>query len=66
MTAQEKINDALDIAFQFGQIEGDHHRAWVIDQMVHVLCGTDEAYQKWVKEYKGPNSEYTWDTGIAP
>ena len=28
---------ALEIAVRYGQIDGDHHKAWVIDQMVRAL-----------------------------
>jgi hypothetical protein len=35
----EKINTALDFALHYGQIDGDRHKAWVIDQMVRALTG---------------------------
>lgn len=65
----ERIEAALDLAWQYGQIDGSHHRVWVIDQMVRVLCGSDEEYNKWVNEYEKPfesGDYYEWDTGIAP
>lgn len=65
--SEARISDALDIARDYGQIEGDHHRAWVIDQMVRSLTGS--GYRRWVEEYKagehGPNT-YSWDEGVAP
>ena len=61
------VRRALDVAFNYGSIEGDHHRAWVIDQMVRDLAG--DKYAEFVKAYNdgedGPNS-YEWDEGIAP
>ena len=36
---EEEVQKALDIAVQFGGIDGDHHKAWVIDQMVRALTG---------------------------
>lgn len=52
---------------RYGGIDGEHHKTWVIDQMVRALTGTD--YANWVQESKvgedGPNT-YTWDEGIAP
>lgn len=68
---ERRITDALDIAWRYGQIGGDHHKTWVIDQMVRVLCGDEESYKKWVGEYTAPMSDdsddrYDWDTGIAP
>lgn len=35
----KRIEDALAIAVQFGGVDGDHHKAWVIDQMVRALTG---------------------------
>lgn len=61
----ERIQKALELAWRFGQIDGSHHRVWVIDQMVRVLCGDEETYNKWVKEYEDEGA-YEWDTGIAP
>lgn len=65
----ERIEAALDLAWQYGQIDGSHHRVWVIDQMVRALCGSDEEYNEWVDEYEKPfenGDYYEWDIGIAP
>ena len=64
-----KIEQALDLAWQSAQIDGGHHKMWVIDQMVRVLCGSEEEQEKWVGEYIGPDEDgdcYSWDCGIAP
>ena len=62
-----RIEQALEIAFFYGQIDGDHHKRWVVDQMVRKLTGA--RYDDWVKDYQdgedGPET-YEWDTGIAP
>ena len=61
------IEKALDVANNYGGIDGDHHKTWVIDQMVRALTG--DLYEKWVAEHCagecGPDS-YEWDTGVAP
>lgn len=31
------VGKALAVAMQYGGIDGDHHKAWVIDQMVRAL-----------------------------
>lgn len=64
----KRIKEALSLAWQYGQIDGAHHKTWVIDQMVRALCGSDEEYRKWVEVYETPDGEdyYEWDTGIAP
>lgn len=60
------IEKALEYAWRYGQIDGGHHRIWVIDQMVRMLTG--DRYEQFVKDYcKGEDGEeYEWDTGIAP
>lgn len=67
MGEQERIEMALDLAWRFGQIDGDHHKEWVIDQMVRALTG--DQYDQWVSRAKsgedGPDT-YSWDEGIAP
>ncbi len=68
-TQEKSIAAALDYAFSYGQIDGDHHKTWVIDQMVRQLTG--DGYRSWVKEYGGDvneegDPEYIWDTGVAP
>lgn len=62
-----RIDNAIDIAVQFGGIDGAHHKAWVIDQMVRALAGDD--YESIVAIARsgehGPET-YEWDEGIAP
>ena len=64
---QECIEKAIDLAVQYGGIDGDHHKAWVIDQMVRALAG--DRYEQIVADAKdgedGPDT-YSWDEGIAP
>lgn len=68
LSKQEKqINEALDLAFEYAQIDGGHHKMWVIDQMVRKLTGIN--YKEWVNNYEydeETEEEYDWDTGIAP
>lgn len=64
---EKKIDNALQRAFEYSQIDGAHHKAWVIDQMVRDLTG--DSYADWVSIYEIGESgekEYTWDAGIAP
>lgn len=66
---RRRIVAALDLAYRYGGIDGDHHKMWVIDQMVRALTGTESDYARWVHEHNavedGPNT-YEWDEGIAP
>lgn len=62
-----QVDAALDIALRYGGIDGDHHKAWVIDQMVRILTG--EFYEAWVKAAKDGedgSETYDWDEGIPP
>ena len=75
---EARIENALRIAGIVGQVEGDHHKAWVIDQMVRALCGcmeytdgsfaSNQEYRDWIEHYcyVDGEQEYEWDTGIAP
>ena len=67
MTSEQKIVAALDIAISYGQIDGAHHKAWTIDQIVRALTGED--YDRVIAEAcdgeDGPDT-YGWDVGIAP
>lgn len=64
---EERLQKAIHIAIRFGGICGDHHKAWVIDQMVRALAG--DKYEQVVKDAKagddGPDT-YDWDVGIPP
>jgi hypothetical protein len=67
MTDFERIMEAISIATNYGGIDGAHHKAWVIDQMVRVLAG---GYYKMVvqtaKNGKDGPDTYSWDEGIPP
>lgn len=67
MTDEKRIAKALKLILQYGGIDGDHHKAWVLDQVVRALTGP--RYKQWVKEAKagedGPET-YGWDEGCAP
>jgi hypothetical protein len=65
-TDAERIELALGVLSQDGQVDGDHHKAWVIDQIVRLLAPD---YGTWITRYKdgedGPDT-YGWDEGTAP
>lgn len=66
---EERIQKALKIAWMYGQIGGEHHKMWVIDQMVRAFCKDEEEYKEWVIAYETPITEddyFEWDMGIAP
>ena len=63
----KRVAEALSLAARYGGIDGDHRKAWVIDQMVRKLAGAN--YESFVREachgVDGPDT-YTWDVGVAP
>lgn len=65
MNDKERIEKALEFAFQYGQIDGSHHRVWAIDQIVRILS---DNYPKFISDYETDEdgNEYEWDCGIAP
>lgn len=57
-TSENGPQKALELAFSYGQIDGSHHKAWTIDQMVRALTG--ENYEKFINFYR-----FTADDGEA-
>lgn len=66
-SAEARIAKALELASCYGNIDGAHHKDWLIDQMVRAL--TCKGYEDWVKDFQdgedGPDT-YEWELGIAP
>jgi hypothetical protein len=64
-TVYQRVKKAITIAFQYGSIDGAHHKMWVIDQIVRTLLA--EEYDTVVEEYKNcEDGPYEWEEGIAP
>jgi hypothetical protein len=69
VNAVADIESALKLIKRHGGTEGAHHKQWVLDQVVRILLGNQDDYNRWVEEYEngedGPKT-YSWDKGIAP
>ena len=67
MSPTDRIARAIQLAVDFGGIEGEEHKNWVIDQMVRILAG--EGYPTVVASAcvgeEGPDT-YEWDCGVEP
>ena len=65
--AQTRIDHAVELIFDYGGIDGGHHKMWVLDQVARTLLGDDydETVRLACDGNEGPNT-YDWDTGIAP
>ena len=64
---EEERKRVLDLIFEYGQIDGEHHKTWVIDQIVRILM--KDQYDEWIKNYvydEETGDIYSWDKGIAP
>lgn len=64
---EKESKKVLDLIFEYGQIDGGHHKMWVIDQIVRIL--TKDKYNEWIKNYvydEETGDIYDWDKGIAP
>lgn len=69
MNDRDRRNAALDIISRFGDVDGAHHKQWLLDQVVRLLTASEADYQAWVAETRrgddGPET-YAWETGVAP
>ncbi len=61
--AHGREDHVLDLLSSYGQTQGAHHKAWVIDQIARTLLG--EQYDKWIAAMDDAGCS-TWDTGIVP
>ncbi len=66
--AEVNVDKIVELAV-LGQYDGDHHKAWVIDQILREVLG-EETYNAFVEGYEEVDEDgwavYTWDVGIAP
>lgn len=66
-TDAERIRLATELILEDGQVDGDHHKTWVIDQVLRLLTGS--RYRQVIEEYcagEDGAETYSWDEGIAP
>jgi hypothetical protein len=79
---KERAKNALQILTDYGGIDGEHHKAWAIDQAIRALCGVpcpenqkapgntaNAEYIRYVYEScQGEDGDWTfeWNVGVAP
>lgn len=61
--ASDRIQEALEILIQYGQVDGAHHKTWVIDQAVRALAGP--LYDELIREANAKDDS-DWKTGTPP
>ncbi len=57
----------MSLIAKYGQIPGDHHKAWVLDQIARIIMGVN--YDDWVANMRGGkegDEMYDYEIGIAP
>jgi hypothetical protein len=63
-----RIAAARELAWRFGMIDGEHHKQWVIDQMLRALLA--DGYDAWVayRDAQLDDGEpcRPWGRGVAP
>lgn len=52
---------ALEWIFRYGQIDGSHHKAWVLDQVAQILHGTPVIVVQ--AKWEGGHTEYRLNLG---
>lgn len=65
--SENKIKEAINLAVNYGGIGGEHHKDWVIDQMVQILAGGQyDRIVKKARQSEDGHHTYEWNKGIAP
>lgn len=62
-TPDERIAKAVNLADSYGNIDGDHHKMWVIDQMLRALLSAKD-YEELIAARTADG--YSWSEGIPP
>lgn len=76
---ERRIDEALRVASDYAMTDGEHHKQWVLDQMVRYLTGCQLVREEGRSPDEPPrmvlgrSDEYVaflngeeWDEGIAP
>lgn len=62
-----RLDAAVAVCIRYGGIDGEHHKTWVIDQVLRVLL-TDQYDRVIAESCAGEDGPNTWghDVGVAP
>lgn len=64
----EAIAKVKDLIFDFGGIDGSHHKQWLLNEILKTVLTTEE-YNEWLVQYsldEDGEVSFEWDKGIAP
>lgn len=56
MKPETRIKRALDVIADCGDAEGDHHKQWVLDQVVRALTGGPKLWEPGMKKQRQSGS----------
>ena len=63
----QRVVEALELIECFGSIDGDHHKQWVLDQVVRKLTGDKyEEFRAGFIQADGDDTYDSYEEGIAP
>lgn len=62
---QARVGKAVRLIERFGSFDGEHHKQWVLDQVLRALLGA-KGYRAWVVDMNADTDYSPWDEGIAP
>ena len=60
----DRITKAAECILEWGEIDGDHHKQWTMDQTLRILLGNE--YDSRMKKFNEDQEYAPWDEGIAP
>lgn len=63
MKRRKRIALVAEKVFFYGHIEGEQHKAWLVDQTLKVLLG-GKGYKAFVKDFEKDFER--WNVGIPP
>lgn len=59
------LDDILELIGDVGDTDGEHHKQWLLNEILRKILGDGEAYADWIFQWQGGNGA-EWDVGIAP
>lgn len=58
---EERLSEVYELVIEALNVQGEHHKSWLLDQMVRVIVG-EENYEEALAEYVEEVGE-PWDIG---
>jgi hypothetical protein len=60
----EQVQKVIKITLQYGMIDGEHHKQWLLDQILRICL--EEFYDKEIEKFNADKNYKEWDVGIPP